>query len=258
MTESVTAFYDHLADSYHLIYGNWDNAVRRQADALHGIIQARLERPPAEVRLLDCSCGIGTQAIGLALLGYRVHATDISPKAIQRAEDEARRLGADLAFGVADMRFLESLVEGVFDVVITCDNALPHLISDADLLLAAQNMRAKLRPGGLLLASTRDYDAIVQERPRTRPVNVTNGPDGRSYSFQVWDWAEDGRSYELDHFIVHEAEDGWETAHGRCRYRAVLRNELSDAVRQAGFEQVTWHQPSDSGYMQQVLTALAG
>ena len=104
----------------------------------------------------------------------------------------------------------------------------------------------------------RAQEAIVQARPRTRPVNVTNGPDGRSYSFQVWDWAEDGRSYELDHFIVHEAEDGWETAHGRCRYRAVLRNELSDAVRQAGFEQVTWHQPSDSGYMQQVLTALAG
>ena len=257
MTESVTAFYDHLADSYHLIFGDWDSAVRRQADALHGIIQAELVRPPAEIRLLDCSCGIGTQAIGLALLGYRVHAADISPNAVQRATDEARRLGADLTFGVADMRCLEAQVEGVFDVVITCDNALPHLISDSDLFLAAQNLRAKLRPDGLLLAGMRDYDAIIQKRPRTTPVSVANGPHGRSYTFQVWDWAEDGQSYGLDLFIVHEKQSGWETIHGHCRYRALLRGELEEVVRQTGFDNVMWHPPSQTGYMQQVLTAVA-
>lgn len=36
------------------------------------------------IKLLDCSCGIGTQAIGLALVVYNVTATDLSEKAIKR------------------------------------------------------------------------------------------------------------------------------------------------------------------------------
>src|SRR4030095_9248046 len=89
-----------------------------------------------------------------------------TPSVVARAERGAAARDASLSFGVADMRALASQVDGEFDVILACDNALPHLLEDDDLRLAAENMSTKLRPGGLFLASIRDYDRLVQERPR--------------------------------------------------------------------------------------------
>ncbi|GGS94535.1 hypothetical protein GCM10010206_66490 [Streptomyces cinerochromogenes] len=78
-------FYAELADDYHLIYADRDASIRRQGDAL----DAPIGRD--RVAVLDCSCGIGTQAIGLALRGHRVTGTDLSPRAAARAAREAAR-----------------------------------------------------------------------------------------------------------------------------------------------------------------------
>ena len=257
MCSNLIAFYDDLSEHCHRIFGEWDQAVLRQADVLDGLLQQHLTTPPDRVSLLDCSCGIGTQAIGLALLGYRVHGTDLSPKAVERARVEAQRLGATVTFGVADFRAISREVQGSFDVVLSCDNALPHLKDDDDLLLAAQNMRSKLRNGGLLVIGMRDYDRISQERPRSTPVGIAKGPDGTSIVFQIWDWAEDGRTYRFDHFIVYETQNGWETHHGSGEYRALRREELTEIIDQAGFDDVSWHGPSETGYREQVVTARA-
>src|ERR687890_383486 len=156
MADSVREFYDELAESYHLILADWQESMRRQAMALDRLIQEQLG--PGPHAILDCACGIGTQAIGLALLGHSVHATDLSPNAVARAEREAVTRNASLSFGVADVRELALQVDGEFDVVLACDNALPHLLEDDDLRQAVDNMFAKLRPGGLFVASIRDYD----------------------------------------------------------------------------------------------------
>jgi hypothetical protein len=51
-------FYDHLAESYHLIFQDWEASLRYQADVL-----ARLLPPPGlDVPILDCACGIGNDA----------------------------------------------------------------------------------------------------------------------------------------------------------------------------------------------------
>lgn len=50
-------FYDEPVDDYHLLHADWNTSVRRQGDALHG----PMGRDQASV--LDCSCGIGTQAM---------------------------------------------------------------------------------------------------------------------------------------------------------------------------------------------------
>jgi hypothetical protein len=45
-----------------------------------------------------------------------------------------------------------------FDVVIACNNAIPHLLSDDEILLAFRQMRDCTRPGGGCLVTVRDYD----------------------------------------------------------------------------------------------------
>jgi SAM-dependent methyltransferase len=163
-TSPVVEFYDLLAEDYHLVYGDrWDDAVNRQGAALDHIIR---DHRPHATDVLDCSCGIGTQAIGLALRGYRVRGSDISERSIIRARDEAARFGADIPFEVADFRDLDAVGDD-FDVVMSCDNAIPHLLDDADVTRALRAMRSKLRPGGLLLIGMRDYDTALIDRPAT-------------------------------------------------------------------------------------------
>ncbi|HET7871384.1 MAG TPA: class I SAM-dependent methyltransferase, partial [Terriglobales bacterium] len=84
---------------------------------------------PSTARVLDCACGIGTQALGLAQKGFRVHGCDISSRAVERARLEASRKGLDAQFSVANMLDLSSLVDSTFDAVMCMDNSLPHLES---------------------------------------------------------------------------------------------------------------------------------
>jgi glycine/sarcosine N-methyltransferase len=253
MTDPILHFYEQLAGDYHLIFADWSQAIERQANALDRLIRAARGEPPLDV--LDCTCGIGTQAIGLAGRGYTVTASDLSPANVRRAEAEAARRGLRLAVAVADVRELGEAVTGTFDVVLSCDNALPHLLTDTDLRAAAAQMRARLRDDGLLLASIRDYDELRRERRRAEWPRVFGEPGGRRVVFQVWDWAADGERYTLTLFLLQEDARGWRLRHFSTVYRALQRADLSAALAAAGFEQIRWHMPQDTGYYQPVVTA---
>ena len=71
----VLPFYDGMAAHYHLIFDDWEAAIRRQGAIIASLL------PPAEtnVRILDCACGIGTQSLAVAKLGFQVDASDLSP-----------------------------------------------------------------------------------------------------------------------------------------------------------------------------------
>lgn len=252
-TGDTLRFYEHLAERYHLIYADWHDAIEQYGAPLDRLLRDLWGDPPADV--LDCSCGIGTQALGLAARGYAVHATDISVAAVARAAREAAAKGVTLTTGVADMRQLAAQVPGDFDVVLSCDNSVPHLLTDEDLQQAADGFRAKLRVGGLLLISMRDYDRIRAERPISQPPRVFDDRGGRRIVFQVWDWSEDGAQYAVELFIMQRQADGWHTDSFTATYRALQRQELSAVLAQAGFVDVRWHMPEDTGYYQPIVTA---
>ena len=166
-----TGFYDGLAERYHLIFMDWAASRERQGGILDGLIRAALGEGSKEV--LDASCGIGTQALGLAARGHRVFASDISPASIARAEHEATAAGLKLAgSAVADMRTLSEQISQRFDMVLSCDNALPHLLKDSELAAAAHHLHTVLNPGGLLIATIRDYDAIEPKPGAAVPTEM--------------------------------------------------------------------------------------
>jgi glycine/sarcosine N-methyltransferase len=204
----VVGFYDDFASDYHLAYGgNWENAVERQGKALDALIQSEL---PGARCVLDCSCGIGTQTIGLARLGYRVVGTDINAREIERARREAERLGVEAAFAVADFRDL-SEIEDLFDVVISCDNAAPHLLDEADVPKALAQMHGKLRRGGLLVVTMRDFDKALTERPPMGSPVIVAGPP-RRVLIRLHDWDENRPCYTVRYLVLTESEGGWELA----------------------------------------------
>lgn len=249
---SVTDFYDALADDYHLVYADrWESALRHQGEALDAIIRSR---HTAARSVLDCSCGVGTQAVGLALRSYQVTGTDISARSLRRAADTARALGAALQTAAADFRDLSGVADD-FDVVISCDNAIPHLLNDADIDRALSEMYSKLRRGGLLLVSTRDYDRALTERPRTAPPLDIAGPP-RRIVMRVHEWdAPDSPLYTVRFLILTRERASWQVDEYATRYRALPAARLAEAAARAGLKDVSWLTPEEAHFHQPVMVA---
>lgn len=253
MNEEVRNCYDQLAANYHLVYADWGASIIRQAAAIDTILNREFNCD--SLQILDCACGIGTQAIGLAQRGHRVTGCDLSPAAIERARFESAARGLNLPFVVADMLDLTSIPDQEFDSVLCLDNALPHLGSEEDLKQAAKQIRSKLRSGGMLMASIRDYDGdLAGERSVVKGPFFYTDELGRRIVHQVWDWI-DERRYTFHLYITREIAGRWESHHYASVYRAVLRDEFTSIVEAAGFTSVNWIQPAESGFYQPLLLA---
>jgi SAM-dependent methyltransferase len=229
----MSDFYDRMAGLYHLIFPNWEERIQRQAGQLAGIIHDRWGGGARTV--LDVSCGIGTQALGLARRGFAVTASDLSAGAVARARDEARRRGLDIDFSVGDMRAAYDHHRQQFDVVISCDNSITHLLNDDDLLLALRQMHACARPGGGCLLTVRDYDREGRGKGLVKPYGVREEGGTRYVLFQVWDF--EGDLYDLAMYFVADdrASNELVTHVMRTQYHAAGTGRLLDLMRRAGF-----------------------
>lgn len=231
--QSMSDFYDQLASLYHLIFPNWDESIERQAEQLSSIISERWGAGTKTI--LDVSCGIGTQSIGLAKRGFTVTASDLSAGAIARAKVEALRRAVEIDFSVCDMRAIQAYHQRQFDVVISCDNSITHLLSDDDLLLALRQMYDCTRPGGGCLLTVRDYDREERGSGLVKPYGVREEDGKRYIIFQVWDFV--GQVYDLAmYFVVDDRSSPQLVTHVmRTKYNAVGTDHLLALMRRAGF-----------------------
>ena len=245
-------FYDELAPLYHLIYPDWEASMRRQGDALDAIVRARMDRSPRTV--LDAASGVGTQSLALAKLGYEVTASDLSEAAVERAAAEARARGLVLRTSVADMREAFDHQQRTFDVVIACDNSVPHLLSDADILRAFEQFYRCTAPGGLCLISVRDYDAVERGQTQLHPHGVRQVDGTRYVLFQVWEW--EGPLYHTTMYVIEHADGAEPVVRAtRATYYAVPISTLVQLLRQAGFGEV---ERIDGEFFQPVLVGRKG
>ena len=250
MDHITQTFYDELAPQYDKLFSDWQDAAAEQAELLDGLLRSfGFDR---SARVLDCACGIGTQAIGLAALGYAVTASDISDGALAQATARAAERGADIRFRRADFRALEQTFSETFDVVITMDNALPHMDSAEALEAAVRSIVGRLRPSGLFLASIRDYDALLQTKPPYSPPYIHKTEGGQRVAFQTWDWT--GDVCRLTQYII-EDEGALRVSRFACAYRAVRRDELTQLLRAGGCTQVDWLLPEQTGFYQPIVAA---
>ncbi len=249
--ETVEAFYDDLAAHYHLIFEDWDKSIAEQSAILGPLLESYTGL--RSLRILDCACGIGIQTLGLAQRGHTLVASDLSRASVARALREARLREADVRFHVADMRNLSGISEGNFDAVLAADNALPHLLLDSERDRALQEMANKLRPGGIMVASIRDYDFLINTRPAMQPPSFFGDRGCRRIVHQVWDW--DGAEYDLHLHIAFESPAGWNAKHYVSRYRALLREDLAPSFQKASFIDIQWLEPESTSFYQPIVIA---
>lgn len=230
----VRAFYDGLAPLYHLVYENWDASVDRQGAILAALIEERWG-PRARV-VLDAAVGIGTQALGLLSRGFTVTGSDLSPVAARRAMAEAAQRGFTLPCVAADFRALAARSAGA-DVVIVCDNALPHLQTEAEIRTALGECFRCARPAGGCVISMRDYG--VPPAPGTAQVHPYGEREwqGRRYHLrQVWTWR--GAGYDMALEIAPRESAGDATVVLRTSYLAIPPARVAALMTAVGFEDV--------------------
>lgn len=254
MNEDLASFYDAWATDYDAAHSDWRSAVVQHGEMLASSLADRGVGPGA--RVLDCTCGIGTQAIGLALAGYRVTGTDLSPAEIERARIEAQRFGVVVDFAVADLLCLAAdLPPGPawaeFDAVVSA-NSLTHFADEDSLVAAFVAMASVVRRGGVVAVTNRDYDMVVETRPPSTAVQHSIEEGIRRVSFQLWDWSEDGTSYRMeDVLLTRPATAGtvvaWHVRSRATTLRAWQRADIECAANAAGLVDVDWtqrgHQP---------------
>lgn len=107
---------------------------------------------PTGGSLLDLGCGPGMDAAVLAREGYRVTAIDWSAGMVEEARRRLRHAGLEGSVQVLDLGIheLDRLPAGSFDAAYSSLGALNCV---PDLGAAARAIAARLRPGGVLVAS---------------------------------------------------------------------------------------------------------
>jgi SAM-dependent methyltransferase len=118
-------------------------------------------------RVLDCACGTGLLAAGLAARGFAVEAGDASPEMVART----RALGVP-----ARVCRWEDLSGGPYDAVLCVGNSLAHA---PDRRAALAGMARVLAPGGLLVVTSRNWERERAAGSRLEVADRLVERDGR-------------------------------------------------------------------------------
>ncbi len=229
----MEGFYDELSPFYHLIYQDWASSIGLQGSQLANLIREKWGQDAKSV--LDVSCGIGTQCLGLAAEGFKVTGSDLSNQSIVRAKQEAQARGLDITFSVCDMKKIQSHHESGFDIVLSADNSIPHLLSDEEILETLKGMHSRLRPGGGCIVTLRDYDQAERGRGIVKPYGVREVDGTRYLIWQVWDF--DDNQYDLSMYFVEDnmRDSAGHTHIMRSRYYAISPSSVLALMGEAGF-----------------------
>ena len=231
----IQEFYDQLSPFYHLIFEDWEVSIERQAKIIDQII--RSEWGVNHKTVVDISCGIGTQVIGLAELNYDVEASDLSSEEIKRAQQEAEKRNLKINFSVADMRKSFEHHQKQFDVLISCDNSVPHLLTDSDILIAFKEFYNCLNAGGGCIITLRDYEKENRDGVQVKPYGIRVVDDIKYVIFQTWEF--DGDIYDLSmYFICDRGQQEAQTKVFRSKYYAVKTSKIIELMEMVGFSSV--------------------
>ena len=136
------------------------------------------------------------------------------------------------------MRQLRQVHQRQFDMIIACDNAVPHLLSDADILLAFEQFYRCTVSGGGCIISVRDYATMERGGRQFYPRLIHDTDKGRVILFDVWEF--EGDYYDLTTYVVEDTGQDLAGTHviRGGRYYCVTIETLERLFRQAGFTEV--------------------
>jgi len=219
-------------------------------------------------RVLDAACGTGVHAIALAQRGYQVAGADLSAGMIERARANAAAAGVGVRLVVAGFGELSATLTpalslggrgsetltpalslggrgeealsapGGFDAVLCLGNSLPHLLTPEDLAAALADFVACLRPGGLVLAQNRNFDALVARHERWMEPQSRREGQAEWLFLRFYDFEPDGLLTFNLVTLRREGVGGWSQRVTSSRLRPLVQKDLTEALCANGFAEI--------------------
>ncbi len=140
------ALYSQLAEYYDRIY--WWKDYDREVEFLLKIFRRYGVRGKT---VLEVGCGTGNHTKILTARGYEVTGVDISEDVLRIARKKVRRRAT---FVRGDMRSLEAVVDGEFDVIICLFSAISYNLTMSDLKKTVRGFYAHLKKNGVVVFDT--------------------------------------------------------------------------------------------------------
>lgn len=209
-------------------------------------------------RVLDCACGTGQLAIGLALRGFAVTATDASEGMVEAT----RRLAAHRRVPVTVERRAWEALTGTFDAVLCVGNSIAHAEGRARRRAALAAMGRVLVPGGRLAVTSRNWARVRAGGSRLEVGDRLvrrGGVDGlpiHAWTIpEAWD-----APHGLAIGVAFPAADGRvESVAESLAFWPFTHDELSDDLRAAGLElEASTYAPDVERYLVTTRRSAAG
>jgi SAM-dependent methyltransferase len=225
--------YDTIAGVYEFLVPDALLTPQGSADAFAGHVGDG-------TRVLDCACGTGTLAVGLALRGCDVVATDAGAAMVQRTALLAAEYRARVDASVCTWAQLPGRGwDGSFDVVFCVGNSLPHAVGRDGRRTALRAMAAMLRPGGLLVVTSRTWEQVRAAGTQLQVGERLVERGGRR-GLPIYAWTIPARWDEPHFFDVAVAlvgDDGEVQTHReRFAFWPFTEDELREDLRDAALE----------------------
>lgn len=166
--------------------------------------------------LLDVSIGTGSMTLPLADLGIHISGSDLSEKMLNRCQKKCIDRGIPASLKCSDFRTVAAEFDEQFDCVASTGNSLGY-VANEDVLKTLEQMDALVKPGGYLYLDLRNWDMILDKKPRYYLYNPIFIGETRVNLMQFWDYPADGsvdfnllytfeqnnRIIQKEHFVEH-------------------------------------------------------
>jgi glycine/sarcosine N-methyltransferase len=235
-------FYGDLAHDYEWLFP--DETVGRLGElgatspGSQALLEAAVKTIGPGNPVLDCACGIGSDAMALARKGLVVTATDGSQAMVAETRRRSERYGIAMRVSQAQWQDLPNRVPGPFELVLCLGNSIVHTKTRTNRIAALEDMRKVLSPTGTLIVDSRNWELLYKSRPRIVPARQVIEREGlRCNSLYIWTIPEDFKAPCTAEIVLL-----FEDAAGRTSYRRHVidfvpfhHDDLIDAIRVAGF-----------------------
>jgi len=180
----MAAEYDTLAPVYDFLLPEALVTPEGTADAF----APYLEPLGPGARVLDCACGAGQLAVGLALRGFAVSASDLSPEMVARTRALAAERGVAVDAATCAWDDLGRHGWPPFDAVMCVGNSLAHAAGRDGRRRALRAMAGLVGPGGRLVLTSRNWELVRAAGSRIDVAGEVTVRDG-ARGLVVYGWS---------------------------------------------------------------------
>jgi SAM-dependent methyltransferase len=236
-------FYTDLAHDYEWLFseetlggeGEFGATSRGSKD----LLEAVLETLAPGARVLDCSCGIGADAIALARRGFTVTASDGSASMIAETRRRSEQFGVGITTLQSRWQDLPQRVPDICELILCLGNSIVHAGAKPDIISALQSIKKILSPDGALVIDSRNWELLYESRPRIVTASHVIERNGvRCSSLYIWTIPDHfGQPCRAEIVLLFEGPSS-AVSHRRhvIDFTPFRHTDLTDAIRSAGFK----------------------